>query len=148
MTSNIKKPEANIEFTFDHVGISVSNLDRSIEFYTKIFGFKCERIIETPMGNGKVALLQKEGITIEMLGYSNVLPLPDDRKIPAEDIKTIGVKHFAIRVNDIMGAADFLKKNGVEFISEPTLGVRGWRRFFVKDPDGIPLELTEGPVHG
>ena len=101
-----------------------------------------------PMGNGKVALLQKAGFTIEMFEYSNALPLPDDRKIPGEDLKTLGVKHFAIRVNDIMGAADFLKKNGVEFISEPTLGVRGWRRFFVKDPDGIPLEITEGPVHG
>jgi catechol 2,3-dioxygenase-like lactoylglutathione lyase family enzyme len=94
------------------------------------------------MGNGKVALLQKPGFTIEMLGYSNALPLP------AADHKALGVKHFAIRVNDIMGAADFLKKNGVEFISEPVVGVRGWRRFFVKDPDGIPLELTEGPVQG
>jgi catechol 2,3-dioxygenase-like lactoylglutathione lyase family enzyme len=148
MTSNIKNTEANIEFSFDHIGISISNLDRSIEFYTRMFGFKCERIIEMPMGNGRIALLQKEGFTIEMFGYSNALPLPDDRKIPTTDLKTMGVKHFAIRVNDIMGAADFLKKNGVEFISEPAVGARNWRRFFVKDPDGIPLELTEGPVHG
>lgn len=148
MTANIKKAETNTQFTFDHIGISVSNLDKSIDFYTKIFGFKCQRIIEMPAGNNRVAVLQKEGFTIEMFGYTDALPLPDDRKIPTKDLKTIGVKHVAIRVNDCVAAADFLKKNGVEFISEPAVGVRGWRRFWVKDPDGIPLELTEGPVPG
>ena len=140
------KPETNINFTLDHVAISVSNLDRSIDFYTKMFGFKCEKIIESSTGNYKVALLQKAGFTIEMFEYSNALPLPDERRTPSKDLQTIGVKHFAIRVNDIFDAADFLKKNGVEFISEPAVGVRGWRRFFVKDPDGIPLELSEGSV--
>ena len=146
MTININMQEAHIEFTLDHVGISISNLVRSIDFYTKMFGFKCERIIEMP--NYKVALLKNAGLTIEMFQYSNALPLPDDRKTPAKDLRTIGVKHFAFRVNDIIVAANFLKKNGVEFISEPAVGVRGWRRFFVKDPDGIPLELSEGPMHG
>ena len=133
MTDNSKKPDTTIEFSIDHVGVSVSNLDKSIEFYTKLFGFICQRTIEMPTGNGKGALLQKPGITIEMFQIDNVLPLPEDRKIPGNDLKTMGVKHFAMRVQDVTGAADFLRKNGVEFISEPVVGVRGFKRFFIKD---------------
>jgi catechol 2,3-dioxygenase-like lactoylglutathione lyase family enzyme len=55
-----------MEFTIDHVAVSVSNLNKSVDFYTKILGFKCERIIEMPEGNGKVALLQKPDFNLEM----------------------------------------------------------------------------------
>lgn len=146
MTGNILKANTSIDFTIDHVGISVSNLDRSVDFYTKVFGFTCERIIDMPAGNGKVALLKKPGITIEMFRINGVLPLPEDRKVPGEDLKTLGVKHFALRVKNVTDAADYLRNNGVDFISEPVVGVRGLMRFFVKDPDGIPVELTEGPA--
>ena len=146
MTSN-KKPDMSSDFTLDHVAISVSNLNRSIEFYKKNFGFSCDKVSEMPRGNGKFALLQKPGFTIETFQMSGVLPLPDYRKTTDTDLQTIGVKHFAIRVNDILGASDFLKRNGVEFLTEVSVGIRGLRRFFVKDPDGILLEISEGPSH-
>ena len=145
MAANDKQPDIASGFTLDHVGVSVSNLDRSIEFYKKNFGFTVERIIELPQRNLRVALLQKAGFTIEMLQFADALPLPDYRKTMDTDVKTIGVKHFCVRVNDIEAAADLLKRNGVKFDSEVTVGVRGLRRFFVKDPDGILVELSEGP---
>ena len=133
----------NVDFRIDHVAVTVSNLSRSIDFYGKNFGFSCERVIELPDRNGRVALLRRAGFTIEMFEFAGALPLPDDRKTPTADLKTIGVKHFALQVDDILAASDFLKRNGVEFISEVTVGVRGLRRFFVKDPDGIGIEVTE-----
>ena len=137
------KPDVNAEFFIDHVGVSVSNLGRSIAFYGRNFGFSCERAIELPDRGMKVALLRGGGFTIEMFEFTDALPLPEDRKTPNTDLKTVGVKHFALSVNDILAASDFLKRNGVEFISEVTVGVRGLRRFFVKDPDGIGIEVTE-----
>ena len=138
--------EMNVDFRIDHVAVTVSNLSRSIDFYGKNFGFSCERVIELPDRNGRVALLRRAGFTIEMFELAGALPLPDDRKTPTADLKTIGVKHFALQVDDILAASGFLKRNGVEFISEVTVGVRGLRRFFVKDPDGIGIEVTETAV--
>ncbi len=140
------KTKMKMDFSIDHVGISVGNLERTIDFYSKIFGFKCEKIIDLPVRKMRVALLQRQGFTIEALETAGALPLPEDRRIPETDLKTIGVKHFAIRVKDIAIAADYLRKNSVEFLSEPTVGVRGLKRFFVKDPDGIAIEISEGPA--
>jgi catechol 2,3-dioxygenase-like lactoylglutathione lyase family enzyme len=72
-----------------------------------------------------------------------VLPLPVYRQTPDTDLRTRGVKHFALRVNDASGAYDSLKRNGVEVVSDVTVGVRGVKRFFVRDPDGIGIEITE-----
>lgn len=134
-----------VEFSIDHTAISVSDLDVSIPFYTEILGFTCERIFDIPDGNGRIALLKKADFTIEMFQFVNAQPYPDNNGILINDLKKIGVKHIALRVNDIWAAATFLREKGVESINEPVRGARGHYRFFIKDPDGIPLELTEGP---
>ena len=131
------------EFLIDHVAVSVSNLATSIKFYEGNFGFICERVVELPGQRGKVALLNLAGFAIEMFELANVSPLPDYRKTPETDLSTVGVKHFALKVKDIAKAANLLQRNGVDFISEPAVGVRGVRRFFVKDPDGTGIEITE-----
>ena len=145
MTDTSDKSVGSVEFSIDHTAISVSNLDVSIRFYTEILGFTCERIIDIPDGNGRIALLKKADFTIEMFQFIDAQPLPDSDGMLVKDLKKIGVKHIALRVRDIWAAAAFLKERGVEFINEPVKGSRGYYRFFVKDPDGIPLELTEGP---
>ena len=139
-------PDKNGEFLVDHVAVTVSDLDRSIEFYTRNFGFECQRIVPL-RGNGRVAVLRGAGFAIEMFAPDGALPLPGDRRTPDADLKTIGVKHFALHVVDILAASDLLKANGVEFISEVMVGVRGVRRFFVRDPDGTPIEVTESSPH-
>ena len=131
------------DFSLDHVAVSVSDLDRSIKFYGENFGFKCDRIMDRPQGAGRVALLKKPGFAIEMFGYAGPSPLPDFHKSLETDLRIIGVKHFAIKVNDILDAADSLKNNGVEVVSPVAVGVRGLRRFLVKDPDGLLIEITE-----
>jgi glyoxylase I family protein len=143
MVTNTGNPELNIEFRLDHVAVSVSNLETSVNFYGRNFGFACERVIEMAQGKGKVAILKNASLAIEMFAYTEAVPLPDYRKDIDSDLKTLGVKHFALNVADISSAAAFLKRNGVEFLSEIAVGLRGSRRFFVKDPDGIAIEITE-----
>jgi glyoxylase I family protein len=142
MTNSIPGPDAGSAFYIDHVGVSVSDLDRSVAFYVQNFGFHCERLIDLP-DHGRVALLRRAGFAIEMFAFAGALPLPPDRRTPTTDLQTVGVKHFALQADDIIGAAAFLRRRGVEFISDVTMGVRGLRRFFVRDPDGVAIEITE-----
>ena len=145
MSDRYDKPIDPVDFSIDHTAISVSNLDISLKFYTEILVFICERIIDIPDGNGRIALLNKDDFTIEMFQFVDAQPYPNIDGILIDDLKKIGVKHIALRVQDIRAAALFLKEKEVEFINEPVKGARGYYRFFIKDPDGIPLELTEGP---
>ena len=46
----------------------------------------------------------------------------------------MGVKRFALNVNDVWGASNFLKRNDVESISDVTAELRGLRRFLIKGP--------------
>lgn len=146
MSDSTDKSTSHIEFSIDHTAISVSSLDASMHFYTEILDFTCERIIEIPDGIGRIALLKKEDFTIEMFQFTDVRFPSDSERILLNDLKKIGVKHIALRVNDIWEAAAYLQEHGVEFINRPVKGARGFYRFFIKDPDGIPVELTEGPV--
>jgi catechol 2,3-dioxygenase-like lactoylglutathione lyase family enzyme len=145
LTDTSNESAIPVEFSIDHAAISVADLDISMRFYMEILGFTCERIIGIPDGKGRIALLKKADFTIEMFQFNDVrLPL-DSERIVINDLSKIGVKHIALRVNDIQVAAEYLKKYGVEFINEPVKGARGFYRFFIKDPDGMPVELTEGP---
>jgi catechol 2,3-dioxygenase-like lactoylglutathione lyase family enzyme len=145
MSDGVDKPVSGVQFGLDHVALTVSDLERSLEFYRRNFGFECRRVLPL-RETGRVALLRGTGLTIEMFAPAGALPLPEDRRTPTADLQTIGVKHFALQVDDILAASDLLKRNGVEFISEVTVGVRGLRRFFIKDPDGTGIEVTETPV--
>jgi glyoxylase I family protein len=146
MSDSTDKSSPPVEFSIDHAAISVSSLDTSLHFYVKILGFTCERIIDIPGGNGRIALLKKADFTIEMFQFADARLTPDSERILINDLRKIGVKHIALRVKDIRAAAAYLQEHGVEFINEPVKGARGFYRFFIKDPDGIPVELTEGPA--
>lgn len=55
------------------------------------------------------------------------------------------LEHIAFDVEDLMLAVEELKKQGVEVIAEPySIGSSiGWKETFVRDPNGIWIELLE-----
>jgi catechol 2,3-dioxygenase-like lactoylglutathione lyase family enzyme len=50
MKMNTNQSDLSHEFGSDHVAVSVSSLGRSVEFYERNFGFRCERVIGMPEG--------------------------------------------------------------------------------------------------
>ncbi|MEW6145318.1 MAG: VOC family protein [Thermodesulfobacteriota bacterium] len=145
----------------DHINIVVSDLERSVKFYTELLGFNESKRahlegewIESIVGlNGVVAdvafIVAPAGEPrIELLCYKT----PQGEAIPANSLaNTVGIRHIAFRVDDIYAASEKLKNAGVKLIGEPVVVPEtvvthdaGHKMLcYFHDPDGVLLEITE-----
>jgi catechol 2,3-dioxygenase-like lactoylglutathione lyase family enzyme len=140
-----------------HVGITVSNLERSIAFYHGVLGLELAQepspIFDDPglgacVGVPGAALRQisfkvGETSTLELLEYANP-PSPIERPMPNN---AIGAAHAALLVEDIHAKKRELEERGVTFLSDVNVvdeGVlAGWRWVYFLDPDGMSIELVQ-----
>jgi lactoylglutathione lyase len=135
-----EKTVNGITFRIRHTMMAVSDLDRSIDFYTRLFGMDIQRLRSAPERNERVAYV----------GYGS-----DDDSHALELIQ-IGASgehskmapwsgHVAIFVSDLYKLCEKLKAEGVTFTQEPGPVRAGSKDLvaFVKDRDGYTLELTE-----
>lgn len=136
----------------EHVALSVSDLDRSLKFYTEAMGLKLARIIDCPveMGLGdvagmpgctaKIAHLESEHVMLELFEYHD----PEGRPIPQDRRQAdIGLIHIGFASTDARGDHKRLKEHGVEFFSDPIEFRPGVWLFYFRGPDGEVCELRE-----
>lgn len=64
-------------------------------------------------------------------------------KTTATDLPILGTKHFALGVENIEQAKEFVIKNKIANDIEIKVGRLGKPYFFIKDPDGILVEIIE-----
>lgn len=128
-------------FDFNHVTISVNNLEKTLSFYRK-FGFVLYK--EYHDENIDIIMLRLNNMILEIFHYNENIELPNHSKDLSLDLKTIGNKHFGIGVKDINKAKKFIEDNKLNE-SEITItkGRLGKPYFFIKDPDGILMEIIE-----
>lgn len=158
----------NLQFTglaqvlkVDAVGITVSDLDRSVKFYTEVLGFK--KVSEAEVQGDeyeklqglfgirmRIARLQLGDEFIELTDYLT----SGGRSIP-EDFKSndLAFQHIAIVVSDMEKAYAQLRKFNIEHVSTgpQTLPVSipeaaGIKAFYFHDPDKHKLELIFFPT--
>jgi len=128
----------NIDFRIRHTMLPVSDLDRTIDFYTRLFGMDVMRMRERP--EERVAYLgygsEDAGPALELIqtGASG-----EAGKMAA------WAGHVALYVSDLYKLCATLKREGVTFTREPGPNRPGVPDLvaFIKDPDGYTLELTE-----
>jgi len=134
-----------------HVGVTVTEMDRSLKFYRDFLGLK---ILKSSIEHGdyidnfsgikninvKVVKMITDGGVIELLQYySHPSKKPSKRKITS-----VGCSHFAITVDNIDILYNDLLKKGVFFNSPPQYSPDGCAKVaFCHDPDGILIELVE-----
>jgi catechol 2,3-dioxygenase-like lactoylglutathione lyase family enzyme len=126
-----------------HVALSVSDLDTSVVFYSKIFGFSPVEKFQDQSSDLTVCLLKKDDITLELFKFKEYSPLPQYRKNLDSDLKTLGAKHFAFEVDTIEIWYEKLKSANVTFVTDVCTLENGAKYFFIKDPDGILVEVIE-----
>ena len=128
----------------DHVGIAVTDLDASIAFYQRSFGFTVELRESVPSQNVEVAFLGLPGTKIELLA-----PLSESSSL-TKFLKTRGpgLHHICYRVADIRKELARLKALGHVLIDEsPRPGAHHSLIAFVhpKSCEGVLTELCEYP---
>ena len=122
-----------------HTMFRVTDMDKSIDFYTNIFGMKLLRRKDFPEGK----------FTLVFLGYGNeeentVIELTHNWETGSYEMGT-AYGHIAIGVEDAYKACDEITAKGGDVV-RPAGPMKGTTTViaFVKDPDGYMLELIEG----
>ena len=136
-----------------HIGITVSDIDRSIDFYEKNFGFKLLRKAGFEQSFFDAAPTLYEGIKdttcpIAMLASPCGVLLELFQFIPQlgkEHVpwNRVGITHFALATDSVLGMCHRLRENGVTFCMEPMQRPDGGYWVFLRDPDGNMIELME-----
>ena len=129
-------------FNFNHIAISVTNAEESIEFYKK-FGFEEFKSWKAEDESIKINMLKLNSIVLEIFCYKEYTKLPETAKTTATDLPVLGTKHFALGVENIEQAKEFVVKNEIANDIEIKVGRLGKPYFFIKDPNGILMEIIE-----
>lgn len=128
--------------TIHHVAITVSDFDQSISFYEKL-GFRVLVKKDTPEKKKCLALLCKGDLNLEIFYYDDHTNEPKSRETMGNNVKEVGQKHFAFRVDSITDTQQELEAAGIALTSEPDTGDAGYKFFFIRDPDGIWIEYVQ-----
>ena len=130
----------HVTFRIRHTMMPVKDLERSIDFYTRLLCMDVQRLRPSPDKNERVAYIgygsedEYPGLELtETGGPGNIAAMP----------KWHG--HVAIYVSDLYKLSEKLKAEGVKFILGPQPNHPGSQDHvaFIQDPDGYLLELTE-----
>jgi lactoylglutathione lyase len=128
---------------FEHASIRVSNMEKSIEFYTKLLGLKIVKRMEIAQTNAELVFLQDpeaRGATLELTFYR------DQKKFFQADYEERLFDHLAFTVDRMEQTLEAMRKQNVTVTDEPyRLTPTGSLLAFVEDPDGTLLELIEKP---
>jgi lactoylglutathione lyase len=120
---------------FEYVGIRVTNLQKSIDFYTKLLGMKVTGRGKLEQTKGETVALQSEesGFILELNYYEKDSPYNTPYACGE------GLDHLAFKVDDLDKALEEARKAGYRVILE--MKANGGRWAYIEDPDGIWIEL-------
>ena len=141
----------------DHTGITVSNLERSLEFWQNVLGFEfshrahqtsemASEITGVAGAEIKLAVVKAPGgHKIELLEYL----APPDRKHVNLRPCDVGSVHVAFTVDKLDAILEKIAASGWKAAGKPqTLKTgpnAGKRVVYVRDPDGTTIEFMELP---
>jgi catechol 2,3-dioxygenase-like lactoylglutathione lyase family enzyme len=130
-----------------HTGISVQDLERSINFYRTLgmevvqeatfAGESMERITGLPGTHGRAAMLRVGAQHLELFEFTAPRPKPTPRAVCDH-----GISHFCIQVADIENEYKRLRAAGVEFHCAPQ-SFGNSKATYMRDPDGNIVELLQ-----
>ena len=124
-----------------HVAIRVSDVARSLEFYSGKLG--CAEMLRLHRDDGRLWLLYLR-ITDDQ--YLEVFPDADGERAPPQDSN--GLNHICLTVDDLDDVLSQLGERDVPLSRPLKVGADGNRQAWIEDPDGNRIELMEMAADG
>jgi catechol 2,3-dioxygenase-like lactoylglutathione lyase family enzyme len=138
-----------------HIGICVSDLQRSTDFYCHLLGF--EKVSELQIGGEPTCTLlqledvdlhavylERDGTRIELLYYRSPGSVGDSSTRP---MNKLGLTHLSLRVDDLAGLLERMSRAGVQVLEKSRIDIPAFEAaaVFISDPDGTLIELVQAP---
>lgn len=140
-----------------HVGLTVSDIERSIEFYRDLLGMTLIRRRPSVTAQYVAQQTGYEGVELAVASFkvregsqqSLELVQYTNRPCPPGDPATnrAGSSHLCLLIDDLRSCREELSARGVQFVSEPVTITEGPNQgglvIYMRDPDGYTLELFQ-----
>jgi catechol 2,3-dioxygenase-like lactoylglutathione lyase family enzyme len=137
-----------------HLGICVSDLERSLRFYRDVLG--CTEVGRLELAgeptatlNGfpdtevRLIFLERDGWRLELFAFSVPGCIGSGEPRP---MNQLGLTHLAFRVDDLDRTCAQIEAAGGRLLSDTRIDLPGPTRVIIAlDPDGVRLELVEKP---
>jgi glyoxylase I family protein len=124
---------------FEHVGTTSGNLDQTIFFYCDLIGLRL--VLRKPQTAGELAFLDAGGGMLEI--FAPAASVAPSRDVPSGEA---GMRHLTFAVTGLDEMIRQLEEAGVPIVERPRAAHNTElikRVAFVRDPDGIMVELIE-----
>lgn len=136
-----------------HFALTVSDMDRSLAFYTSLFGFEVtsdrevigdyvEKITAVPGAHQRLVHLSGYGQRMELIEYK-----APRGEVRARALQDAGSAHVCFITDDLDAEVSRLQAVGVSFRSLPVVTTsgpnKGGRGIYVEDPDGNAVEIVQ-----
>ena len=118
-----------------HVAVLASEKERTVSFYEAL-GFRVRECHVRPERRDEIVFMEQSGVTLEIFISRGNPPRTSNPE-------AYGLRHLALRAGNAQAVRRSLLSAGwqPEEMREDTFD--GKAMFFVKDPDGLPIEIHE-----
>ncbi|HEV3467691.1 MAG TPA: VOC family protein [Pyrinomonadaceae bacterium] len=156
----VAAPAAGAVVSVEAVGMTVADMDRSVEFYSRVLSF--EKVSDVEVWGGEYERLQgvfglRMRVVRMRLGEEQIelteYLAPQGRPIPADSRSNdLWFQHVAVITSDMERAYAWLRQHKVRHASTGPQTLPAWNRsaggiraFYFRDPDGHALEILQFP---
>jgi lactoylglutathione lyase len=121
-----------------HVALIVKDLDRSLDFYGRLLGFK--KLYELA---GEAKGVQFKSVYLQISRDQFLELFPGGTTESPWSMQRIGVSHLCLEVDNLDESVKLMEANGIPFLITPRIGQDRTRLFWVEDPDGNKIEFMQ-----
>lgn len=137
---------------FDHVGVTVQDLDRATAFFvglgleidgrTFVEGDFIDTVIAIPGSRTEIVMLRTPdgGTAVELSSFVRPDPAPGS---PAAMANELGLRSLSFEVDDLQAQVDRLAADGYGLVGGIGQYEGVWRMAYVRGPEGIIVALAE-----